>query len=171
MNAKPPRDSYTTLAQLMLPSDANPQGNVHGGTIMKLVDTAGAIAAHRHARRRVVTAAVDSMHFLHPVHVGNVVTLTARVTAVWRTSLEAAVEVEAENVLTGERRHTASAFLVFAALPGDDGQVDLPPLRVETDEERAMAQAAESRRQQRLAARGARRATALPETAPGPIPR
>ena len=153
MEPKPPSASRVTLSQLMLIADANPQGNVHGGTIMKLVDTAGAIAALRHAGRRVVTAQVDSMRFLHPVRVGDLVIVTARVTAVWRTSLETAVEVEAENVLTGERRHTSSAFLVYVAL-GDDGRpAEVPPLRLETEEERLLAREAEARRQRRLAER------------------
>ena len=120
---------------------------------MKLVDTAGAIAAQRHAGRRVVTAEMDSMRFLHPVHVGSLVTITARVTAVWRTSLETAVEVEAENVLTGERQHTCSAFLVFVGLDENGRPAALPPLALETDEERALAREAEVRRRRRLAER------------------
>jgi uncharacterized protein (TIGR00369 family) len=150
LEAKSPDASRATLSQVMLPGDANPQGNVHGGTIMKLVDTAGAIAAHRHCRRRVVTVEVDSMSFLHPVHVGDLVIATAWVTAAWRTSLETAVEVEAENVLTGERRHTSSAFLVYCALDDAGHPTDVPPLALATDDERAQAQAAELRRRRRL---------------------
>ncbi len=153
MEPKPPSASRVTLSQLMLIADANPQGNVHGGTIMKLVDTAGAIAALRHAGRRGVTAQVDSMRFLHPVRVGDLVVVTARVTAVWRTSLETAVEVEAENVLTGERRHTSSAFLVYVALDDEGRPAEVPPLRLETEEERLLAREAEARRQRRLAER------------------
>src|ERR671939_1986362 len=136
MDPKPPGASCVTLSQVMLIGDANPQGNVHGGTIMKLVDTAGAIAAHRHGRRRVVTVEMDSMRFHEPVHVGNLLTLTARVTAVWRTSLEAYVEVEAEDVLTGERRYTSSAFLVFVALDNEGRPAELPPLLLESEEDR-----------------------------------
>jgi uncharacterized protein (TIGR00369 family) len=150
MDAKPPSASVVTLSQMMLIGDANPQGNVHGGTIMKLVDTAGAIAALRHGRRRVVTAEMDSMSFLRPVHVGDHVTVTARVTAVWRTSLETAVEVEAENPLTGERRHACSALLVYVALDEAERPVELPPLRLDTEEDRALAREAEARRQLRL---------------------
>ena len=156
MDAKPPSASQVTISQVMLISDANPQGNVHGGTIMKLVDTAGALAALRHGRRRVVTVEMDSMRFHQPVHVGNLVTLTARVTAVWRTSLETYVEVEAEDVLTGERRHTSSAFLVFVALDDDGRPAVLPPLLLENEEDRATAEAAEARRQRRLTERPAR---------------
>src|SRR5689334_17101124 len=130
----------------MLISDANPQGNVHGGTIMKLVDTAGAIAAYRHGRRRVVTVELDSMRFRQPVYVGDLRTISALVTAVWRTSLETAVEVEAENILTGEKRHTSSAFLVFVALDDQGQPTELPPLQLETDADRAMAAAANQRR-------------------------
>ncbi len=155
MDARTPAASAVTLSQLMLPGDANPHGNVHGGTIMKLVDTAGAIAATRHAQRRVVTAEIDSMVFRSPVHVGDLVTLKARVTAVWETSLEAMVEVEAENVLTGERRHTASAYLVYVGLDEQGRPTPLPSLDPETAEDRALASGAEARRRQRLAARGA----------------
>jgi acyl-CoA hydrolase len=99
----------------------------------------------------VVTVEMDSMRFHQPVHVGNLLTLSARVTAVWRTSLEAYVDVEAEDVLTGERRHTSSAFLVFVALDDDGRPAELPPLLLETDADRAMADAAAARRQRRLA--------------------
>jgi len=157
MDAKTPRASEVTLSQVMLISDANPWGNVHGGTIMKLVDTAGAIAAHRHGRRRVVTAEMDSMVFRSPVHAGDLVTITARVTAVWETSLETRVEVEAENVLTGERRHTSSAYLVYVALDDQGRPTPFPPLELETDEDRATARSADARRRQRLAARAERR--------------
>ncbi len=153
MDAKPPRASHVSISQVMLISDANPQGNVHGGTIMKLVDTAGALAALRHGRRRVVTVEMDSMRFHEPVYVGNLLTLSARVTAVWRTSLETYVEVEAEDVLTGARRRTSSAFLVFVALDDAGKPAELPPLLLETDEDHTMAEAAEARRQRRLAER------------------
>jgi acyl-CoA hydrolase len=136
----------------------NPWGNVHGGTIMKLVDTAGAIAAHRHGRLRVVTAEIDSMRFLSAVHVGDLVTIRARVTAVWESSLETAVDVEAENVLTGQRRHTSSAYLVYVALDDDGTPTPLPPLLLETEEDHFRAREADARRRQRLAARAEGRA-------------
>ncbi len=136
MDAKPTSVSEVTLSQVMLPGDANPQGNVHGGTIMKLVDTAGAIAALRHGRRRVVTVEMDSMRFRQPVYVGDLLTLHARVTAVWRTSLETEIDVWAENVLTGARRHAASAFLVFVALDDAGRPARLPTLALVTDQER-----------------------------------
>jgi uncharacterized protein (TIGR00369 family) len=158
MDDRTPRASEVTLSQVMLITDANPWGNVHGGTIMKLVDTAGAIAAHRHGRLRVVTAEMDSMRFLSPVHVGDLLTIRARVTAVWETSLETAVDVEAENVLTAERRHTSSAYLVYVALDDAGKPTPFPPLRLETEEDRARAHDADARRRQRLAARAEGRA-------------
>jgi uncharacterized protein (TIGR00369 family) len=153
-----PRASEVTLSQVMLITDANPWGNVHGGTIMKLVDTAGAIAAHRHGRLRVVTAEMDSMRFLSPVHVGDLVTIRAQVTAVWDTSLETAVDVEAENVLSGERRHTSSAYLVYVALDDHGRPTPLPPLLLESEDDRLRAREADARRRQRLAARAEGRA-------------
>jgi uncharacterized protein (TIGR00369 family) len=158
MDDRTPRASEVTLSQVMLITDANPWGNVHGGTIMKLVDTAGAIAAHRHGRLRVVTAEMDSMRFLSPVHVGDLLTIRARVTAVWDTSLETAVDVEAENVLTGERRHTSSAYLVYVALDDAGRPTPLPPLLLETADDRLRARDADARRRQRLAARAEGRA-------------
>src|SRR3984893_11185927 len=104
-------DSQVLMSLQMNPADANPSGNVHGGTIMKLVDTAAGVCAMRHCRTRVVTVTVDSMTFLHPVFVGNVVTVYASVNYVGTTSMEVGVRVEAENIRTGEVRHTSSAYL------------------------------------------------------------
>jgi len=146
-------DSAVTLAQHMLPTDANPWGNVHGGTIMKLVDTAGAIAAMRHARRRCVTVIMDSMTFLHPVYVGDLVTLHARLTWTGRTSMEVEVIVEAENVTTGTITHTSTAYLVYVALDEQGRPCPVPPLELVTDEERRRWQEAEARRAYRLAQR------------------
>ena len=153
MELAPQRPARATLSQVMLPGDANPYGNVHGGTIMKLVDTAGAIAAHRHARSRVVTIEVDSMTFLQPVHVGDLLTLEARVTAVWRTSIETLVEVTAENIVTGELRPTSKAFVVYVALDAAGRPTPVPPLLLTTPQERELARAAEARRRRRLASR------------------
>lgn len=147
-------ERHVVLAQVMLPADANPSGDVHGGTLMKLADTAGGIAAVRHAKRRVVTAIADSMTFEHPVKVGDLVLVDAQVSWVGRTSLEVEVSVFAEKVLTGERRRTSLAYFVFVAL-GDDGRPhEVPPLELRTDEERARFSRAEDRRQFRLAQRG-----------------
>jgi acyl-CoA hydrolase len=153
-DAREVHESEVTLAQVMLPSDANGQGNVHGGTIMKLVDTAGGIAAIRHARRRVVTVIMDSMTFLEPVYVGDLVTVRARLTWTGTSSMEAEVRVEAENVPTGRVTHTSTAYLVYVALDDDGKPCPVPTLRITTDEERTRWRQAEARRVYRLAARG-----------------
>jgi acyl-CoA hydrolase len=146
-----PADSELMLAQLMLPDDANPSGDVHRGVVMKLVDTAAGLAATRHARSRTVTVAMDSMTFEAPVHVGDLLHLVARLTWTGRTSMEIEVVVEAENVLTGERRRTSTAYLVYVALDADGKPRPVPPLVPETDEDRARWAAAERRRAVRMA--------------------
>jgi acyl-CoA hydrolase len=141
------------LAQQMLPQDANPHGDIHGGTVMKLVDTCGALAAIRHARTRVVTAVVDSMTFAAPVHVGNVLHLRARLTWTGRTSMEVKVVAEAEDVLTGVRRVTSEAYVVYVALDEDGRPKPIQPFAPTSDEERVEWARAERRREARLAAR------------------
>lgn len=150
LSPRPVSDSETTLAQLMLLTDANPAGNVHGGTIMKLVDTAGGIAAARHAQRRVVTVMMDSMTFLHPVYVGDLVMLHARLTWTGRTSMEVEVVVEAEHVPTGRITRTSTAYLVYVALDDEGRPTPVPPLLVQTKEERRRWEEAEARRARRL---------------------
>jgi acyl-CoA hydrolase len=141
------------LAQVMLPADANPSGDVHGGTLMKLADTAGGIAAVRHAKRRVVTAIADSMTFEHPVKVGDLVLIDAHVSWVERTSLEVEVSIFAEKVLSGERRRTSLAYFVFVSL-GEDGRPhEVPPLELRTEADRVRFARAEDRRRFRLAQR------------------
>jgi uncharacterized protein (TIGR00369 family) len=142
-------DSQVLMSLQMNPADANPTGNVHGGTIMKLVDTAAGVCAMRHCRTRVVTVSMDSMSFLHPVYVGNVVTLYASVNDVGDTSLEVGVRVEAENIRTGEKVHTSSAYLVFVALDDHDNPTRVPPLLVETEDERRRQAHAKIRRETR----------------------
>jgi acyl-CoA hydrolase len=144
-------DSEVMLAQLMLPDDANPSGDVHGGVVMKLVDTAAGIAAMRHARSRVVTATIDSMTFDAPVHIGDLLHLVARLTWTGRTSMEIEVIVEAENILAGVRRRTSTAYLVYVALDADGKPRPIPPLTPETDDEQTRWTAAERRRVVRLA--------------------
>ena len=154
MDPRPADQSAVVLAQQMLPNDANAQGDVHGGAVMKMVDTAGAMAAMRHARSRVVTVVVDSMTFQEPVHVGDLVHVSARLTWTGRTSMEVAVAVEAEDVVHGTRRRTSDAFLVYVALDDDGHPRPIPPLLAETAEERAAWAAAEARRDARLRSRG-----------------
>ncbi len=148
--AKCASDSQVTLSQQMMPSDANPLGNVHGGYIMKLVDEAGGLAAMRHARRPVVTVAVDSMSFLSPVKVGHLLTLRSSVNWVGRTSIEVGVRVEAEDPITGEITHTNSAFAVYVAMDDDGRPSPVPPLILESDEEKRRWAEAEVRQQLRL---------------------
>lgn len=155
MQPKSPSASYTEMVQAVLPNDANPLGFMLGGSVMHLVDIAGAIASHRHARQRVVTAAVDGLQFLHPIKVGDFIILQARVTAVFRTSMEVEVHVFSESALTGERLLTSRAYLTFVAIDEAGCRVRVPELLLETDEDRRRAEAAQTRRAARLAARQA----------------
>lgn len=148
--AKCSSDSQVTLNQQMMPSDANPLGNIHGGYIMKLIDEAGGLAAMRHARRPVVTVAIDSITFLSPVKVGHLLTLHSSVNWVGKTSIEVGVRVEAENPITGEITHTNSAYAVFVALDDYSKPCSVPPLILETDEDRRHWAEAEARQQLRL---------------------
>ena len=139
------------MAIQMNPEDANPAGNVHGGVIMKYVDTAAGVVAIRHARKIAVTASIDRLDFHHPVFVGDLLILKASINLVGRTSLEVVVRVEAENLLTGEVRHTASAYLTFVALDSKGAPAGVPPLILEAEEEMRRNCEAQIRRQSRLA--------------------
>jgi uncharacterized protein (TIGR00369 family) len=149
-DAKVVAASKTVMSRTMLPSDANPYGNVHGGEVMKLIDAVAGAAATRHARARVVTARIDELSFRAPVYVGHLVTAKASVNHVGRTSMEVGVRVEAEDMLTGNVVHVASAYLVFVATDERGRPMPLPPLVAETDEERRRMKAAETRRSLRL---------------------
>jgi uncharacterized protein (TIGR00369 family) len=153
MEGKRIRESTVIMAQLMNPEDANPAGNVHGGVIMKLIDNAAGCAAVRHSRSNVVTASIDRLDFYNPVFVGDLVTLTASLNFVGKTSMELGVRVEAETLITGHRRHTASAYLTFVALDSNGRPLPLSPLVLETDEEKRRNQEAKDRRITRLAER------------------
>ena len=147
---KPMRASRVTISQLMHPEHANLLGNVHGGWIMKLVDEAGALACMRHAQRKVVTVAIDSMTFREPIRIGDLIILNAEVTYTGRTSMEAEVQVLAENPITGERTHTNTAYLVYVALDDEGNPTPIQPLKAETaDEKRKMTDALE-RQERRL---------------------
>jgi acyl-CoA hydrolase len=152
-NAKRPSESATEMVQVVLPNDANPLGFILGGTVMHLLDIAGAIACHRHTRSLLVTAAVDGLQFLHPIKVGDLIILESRVTAAWTTSLEVEVEVFSEETLTGVRRMTSRAYLTFVAIDRDGHRQPIPGLILETEEEKRKAAEAEGRRAQRLEAR------------------
>ncbi|GAC1506587.1 MAG: acyl-CoA thioesterase [Chloroflexota bacterium] len=143
------RESQVVHARQMMPDDTNPWGYVHGGVVMKMVDEAAGSAAIRHARCRVATAAIDYMSFLHPIAVGDLVTVMASVNDVGRTSMEVGVRVETENMLTGERHHTSSAYVVMVALGSDGQPTAIPPLIAETGDQRRRMAAAKIRRKQR----------------------
>lgn len=156
LNSKAPSNSRTMLSQVMEVGDANLANNVHGGVIMKLVDTAAGIAAVKHCGGgHVVTASMDEMSFIEPVYLGEVVTLYAQVNDVGRTSMEVGVRVDAENARTGDKRHVSSAYLVFVALDADGNPRPVPPLIPETDEERRRMEEAKIRRQHRLSRKDA----------------
>ena len=141
------------MVQAVLPNDANPLGFLLGGTAMHLIDIAGAIAAHRHTRSLLVTAAVDGLQFLHPIKIGDLVILRATVTSTFHTSLEVEVEVFSEEVLTGDRKMTSRAFLTFVAIDKSGGRCTIPPLLLETEAQRQVAREAEGRRAARLDAK------------------
>jgi acyl-CoA hydrolase len=153
MHGKPVRESISEYAELALPNDANGLGNVLGGKVMHLVDLAGAMAAIRHARKPVVTASVDSLHFLHPVHISELILLRSSVNRVFRSSMEVGVKVETENLMTGQRLHTCSAYLTFVALGEDRQATAIPPVIPETEEEVRRYREAGERREYRLALR------------------
>jgi acyl-CoA hydrolase len=146
-------ESQTVLVKWMAITDANSAGFIHGGTVMKLCDEAAGLAAMKHSRRRVVTAAMDRMNFLHPINVGEVVTLRASVNAVWRTSMEVGVRVEAEDPRTGVVRHTNSAYLTMVALDDDGQPAIVRPLALQTPLEERRNREAQLRRANRLAER------------------
>src|SRR6266853_3576855 len=150
---RPMRESVSVYSEFALPNDANSFGNVLGGKVMHLVDLAGALAAIRHARCPVVTASVDHMNFLHPIHIGQLIVLHSSVNRVFRTSMEVGVRVEVENLVTGEIKHTSSAYLTFVTLDKGGLRVPIPPVIPETEDEHRRYEEAERRRAYRLAER------------------
>ena len=150
MQPKRPSDSQSVLTRWMGIQDANTAGNVHGGTIMKMCDEVAGVAAVRHSGGRVVTAAMDRMTFNHPVLVGQLVTVKARVNAAWRTSMEVGVRVESEDVRTGETTHASTAYLTMVALDDDGRPTEVAPLEPETDDEHRRQREAQLRRDNRL---------------------
>jgi acyl-CoA hydrolase len=141
------------MVEVVLPNDANPMGFMLGGAVMHLIDLAGAIAAFRHAREPVVTAAVDGLEFINPIRVGDFIVLKARVTAAFTTSLEVEVTVYSEEALTGRRQMTSRAHLTFVTLERDGVRAKIPPLLVGTEEEKQVQDAARARRDAHLARR------------------
>ncbi len=142
-------ESRVEMAQAMFPVDANPSGNVHGGTIMKLIDTAAGIAAHRHCRTNVVTASMDRLDFHKPIFVGELVVVRASINYVGQTSMEVGVRVEAENLMTGEVRHTNSAYLTLVSLGENRKPKPVPGVVAETEDEKRRFEEGRIRAQQR----------------------
>ena len=155
---KAPRETSVITSVVMLPEDANPAGNVHGGVIMKHIDSAAGVVAVRHSRGNAVTASIDRLEFHNPVYVGNLLSMKASLNMVGRTSMEVGVRVETENVVTGERRHTASAYLTFVALDRDGHPRKVPLLILETESEQRRNMEALARRATRLAERSREKA-------------
>jgi acyl-CoA hydrolase len=153
MEPKLASDSEAILVKWMGIGDANSAGFVHGGIVMKLCDEVAGIAAIRHCRSRVVTAAMDRMTFILPVNVGELVTCSATVNAAWRTSMEVGVRVEAENPLTGDHHHTSTAYLTMVAVDDDGKPMPVPPLQAESEAEQRRQGEAELRRRNRLTER------------------
>jgi acyl-CoA hydrolase len=153
MDTRPASASHAQLVKWMGITDANSAGFIHGGTVMKLCDEVAGLAAIKHSRQRVVTAAVGQMTFLHPVHVGELLTFTASVNAAWHTSMEVGVRVIAENPRTGEQHHTNSAYLTMVAVDDEGRPVPIPPVRCETPDEQRREREAQLRRANRLAER------------------
>ncbi|HZO53877.1 MAG TPA: acyl-CoA thioesterase [Bryobacteraceae bacterium] len=150
---RPVRDSNFEYAEIALPNDANPLGTLFGGKLMQWVDLAASISAARHARCTVVTASIDSLTFLRPVRIGQLVILRSSVNRVFRTSMEIGVKVFVEDLLTGDVQHVSSAYLTFVAVSQDGSRIPLTPVVAETPDEQRRFLQAEERRQYRLARR------------------
>ena len=148
--SKPVSESKSVISTQMLPSDANPMGNVHGGTILKMVDVAAGVTALRHARENTVTASIDRMDFYNPVYVGNLLTLKASVNYVGKTSMEIGVRIEAENLKTGKVTHTGSCYLTYVAIDENGRPCEVPIVVPETAVEKRRWEAGKRRREERL---------------------
>lgn len=153
LSGKPVRESQAEMTEVVLPNDANPLGSMLGGRLMHLMDIATAIAGHRHSRSYLVTASVDHVDFRVPIKVGQLVVLKSSVNRVFNTSMEVGVKVFAEDILTGRRQHTCSAYLTFVALDEHGNRKTIVPVIPETEEEQRRYRQAGERRQYRLAHR------------------
>lgn len=153
--AKTVKESHHESSELMMPQDANNLGHVFGGVILSMMDKTAAIAAFRHSRSSVVTASIDRVDFREPIHLGDLVVMKASVNFVGRSSMEVGVRVEAEELLTGRRRHTNSCYMTFVAVDRNGRPVEVPDLIPETPDERRRYEAARVRRARRLEERQA----------------
>jgi acyl-CoA hydrolase len=151
LTPRPVRDSYSEMNELVLPNDANPLGALLGGRLMHWIDLAGALAARRHSRNYVVTAAVDHLDFLTPAHVGDLIILRSGVNRAFHTSMEIGVKVWVENYINGSRHHVSSAYLTFVAVDRHGRHIPVPPVIPETDEEKRRYEDAARRREARHA--------------------
>jgi acyl-CoA hydrolase len=143
------KESQSEMAEVVLPNDANPLGNLLGGRLMHLIDMAGAMAAHRHARSYVVTASMEHLDFVAPVQVGDLLILRSSVNRAFRTSMEVGVKVWVENYITDSKRHVSSAYLTFVAIARDGRRIPVPPIQPETADEKRRFEDAGRRRQRR----------------------
>jgi uncharacterized protein (TIGR00369 family) len=159
MNARPVSASRATMSELMMPNMANNLGHVFGGVILSLVDRVAAVAAIRHARQPCVTVSVDRVDFHEPIYLGELVTASASVNFVGRTSMEVGVRIEAEHLVTGTRRHTNSCYVTFVAIDAGGRPSPVPPLVLETEEDRRRHAGAADRRRRRLEERQSEAAT------------
>ncbi|HEU5180775.1 MAG TPA: acyl-CoA thioesterase, partial [Candidatus Polarisedimenticolia bacterium] len=150
---KPASASRVTMTEIVNPEDTNPHGNIFGGRVMALIDKAAAVVGLRHARNPIVTASVDSLVFHHPIRLGSIVVIEARLNAVFQSSMEVEVLVESEEILTGERRRTTTAYVTLVAVDGKGHPTPAPPLQLQSDEDRRRVEEASRRRSQRLQAR------------------
>ena len=152
MSVKPKRwqDSASETVQVVLPNDSNPLGFILGGTVMHLIDITGAIACHRHTNTLALTAGVDSLDFIHPIKVGDLIILKSRVNCAFTTSLEVEVEVFSEEIQTGLRKLTSRAYLTFVSLDKDGRPTKVPPLLADTPDDEERCRAAHERRAERL---------------------
>ena len=153
--SKPVRESVSETSELMMPEHANNLGHVFGGVILSMMDKCAAIAAFRHSRASVVTASIDRVDFREPIHLGDLVVMQASVNYVGTSSMEVGVRVEAEDLLTGRRRHTNSCYLTFVAVDRNGRPIEVPALRPETEDEVRRNLAAQARRRRRLEEREA----------------
>lgn len=149
MEEKRVQDSVVVMSSIMQPQDANIAGNIHGGVIMKMIDNAAGVVAFKHAKTNVVTASIDRLSFHHPVFIGDLMTLKASLNMVGKSSMEIGVRVETENLVSGESKHIASAYLTFVALGVDGKKVSVPRLILETPEEERRNEEARDRKQLR----------------------
>jgi len=147
---KHPRESFVSMTELVLPNDTNTLNNLMGGRLMHWMDIVSAIAAQKHSNKTVVTASVDNISFKHPIRLGNVVTLRAKVTRAFTSSMEVRIDVDAEDVPTGEKFESNSAYFTFVALDANGRPTDVPEIEVETEDEKEYYNGALRRRQLRL---------------------